>query len=156
MPNPFTRSRWFHRLANVSGMPVAFRVFPVPRGFALLTVKGRRTGKLRHRPIRGIREGDTLYAVAILGARSDWLRNARKDPSVRVKVGGRWHRATIRELSDAAEVERARQAYGAVVPYDYFDVPMVEWTMPTRRRIIDSHEKWWQAGVPVAIDLERA
>jgi len=155
MPNPFAKSRWFHRLANYSGPPAFFRVLPLPRGFALLRVRGRRTGKLRHRPIRAIRDGDTLYAVAILGRRSDWLRNARTDPRVRVRVGWRWRDATVREVTDAAELEKAKQLYvETVVLYDYFDVPIVEWTFPTSGKIVRSHEKWQTGGVLVAIELE--
>jgi hypothetical protein len=37
--------------------------------FCLLTVTGRRSGKRRRRPIRAIRDGTTIYAVAILGER---------------------------------------------------------------------------------------
>src|SRR5713101_788133 len=112
--NPFAKSRWFHRLANVSGMPFMFRVFPVPRGFALLRVRGRRSGKLRYRPIRAIREGNSLFAVAILGERSDWLRNARKDPNVRVRVDRSWHAAGVREPDDPADREKGARAYGIV------------------------------------------
>jgi len=157
MPNPFARSRWFHKLANVSGMPITFRLLPVPRGFALLRVRGRRTGKLRDRPIRAIRQGATLYAVAILGERSDWLRNARANSRVRVKLGARTRDAAVREIADPAERDKATELYvRTVLPYDYFDVPLVEWTFPTRRKIVQSHEKWLVGGVMVAIELEAA
>lgn len=155
MPNPFKRSRWFHKLANYSGPPAFFRVLPVPRGFALLRVRGRRSGKLRHRPVRAIRDGDTLYAVAILGAKSDWLRNARADPNVRVRLGVRWREASVREMNDSGEREKVRRLYvDTVVPYDYVDVPVVEWTFPTKGKIVRSHDRWLAGGVLVAIDLE--
>ena len=132
-----------------------FRLFPVPRGFALLRVRGRRTGKWRHRPIRAVRDSDTLYAVAILGNRSDWLHNARKNPEVRVRVGRRWRDARVREVTDAAELDKAKQLYvETVVPYDYFDVFIVEWTFPTHGKIAGSHERWLAGGVLVAIELE--
>ena len=154
MPNPFAKSRWFHRLANYSGPPAFFRVLPLPGGFALLRVRGRRTGTLRHRPIRAIRDGDTLHAVAIMGKRSDWLQNARKDPDVRVRVGQRWYSARVREVTDAAEREKAKQLYvETVVPYDYFDVPLVEWTFPTPGKIVQKHDNWLAGGVLVAIEL---
>jgi deazaflavin-dependent oxidoreductase (nitroreductase family) len=154
MPNPFAKSRWFHKVANVTGGPQMFRLFPVPRGFALLRARGRRTGKLRDRPIRAIRDGDTLYAVAILGKRSDWLRNARKTPDARVRVGRRWHGARVREVTDPAEREKAKQLYvETMVPYDYFDVPLVEWTLPTPGKIVEKHESWLAGGVLVAIEL---
>jgi deazaflavin-dependent oxidoreductase (nitroreductase family) len=155
MPNPFAKSRSFHRLANYSGPPAFFRVLPLPRGFALLTVTGRKTGTLRRRPIRAIRDGSTLYAVAILGERSDWLLNARKTPDVRVRVGAKWHSAHVRDIADSQERDKARKLYvETVVPYDYFDVPLVEWTVPTPGKIVHKHEKWFDGGVPVAIELE--
>ena len=154
MPNPFAKSRWFHKVANYSGPPAFFRVLPLPHGFALLTVTGRKTGTLRRRPIRAIRDGSTLYAVAIMGPHSDWLRNARKNPDVRVRVGRKSHSARVREVTDPAERDKARKLYVAkVVPYDYFDVPLVEWTVPTPGKIVHKHEKWFDGGVPVAIEL---
>jgi deazaflavin-dependent oxidoreductase (nitroreductase family) len=153
--NPFAKSRWFHKLANYSGPPAFFRVLPVPRGFALLTVTGRRTGKRRRRPIRAIREGSTLYAVAILGARSDWLRNLRANPKAQARVGVRTRSITLREVTDEGEREKAEQLYiQTVVPYDYFDVPIVDWTFPSPARIRKSHRDWLQRGTLVALELE--
>src|SRR5207253_10433017 len=105
MANPFAKSRLFHKLANYSGPPAFFRVLPVPRGFALLTVTGRRTGKRRRRPIRAIRDGQTLYGVAILGAQSDWLRNLRADRKAQARPGIRTRGITLRELTDGADGE---------------------------------------------------
>jgi deazaflavin-dependent oxidoreductase (nitroreductase family) len=153
--NPFAKSRWFHRLANLSGMWVFFRLLPAPRGFALLTVTGRRTGKRRRRPIRAIRDGTTLYCVAILGERSDWLRNLRANPRATARVGTRTRDITMREITDPAEREKAEQIYvETVVPYDYVDVPIVEWTWPSPSRIRKSHKDWLARGTLVALDLE--
>ena len=155
MANPFAKSRWFHRLANVSGMPMFFRLLPAPRGVALLTVTGRRSGKLRRRPIRAIREGTSLYAVAILGARSDWLGNLRANPQARARAGTRTREVTLREITDPAEREKAEQLYvETVVPYDYFDVPIVEWAWPSPSRIRRSHREWLERGTLVALELE--
>jgi deazaflavin-dependent oxidoreductase (nitroreductase family) len=155
MANPFAKSRWFHRLANYSGPPAVFRVLPLPRGFTLLTVTGRRTGKRRRRPIRAIREGSTLYAVAILGARSDWLRNLRSNPRGRARTGIRTQEVTLREITHLSERERAEQLYvETVVPYDFFDVPIVEWAWPSTARIRRSHREWLERGVLVALELD--
>ena len=154
MPNPFATSRWYHKLSNIFMAPM-FRMTPMPRGFALLTVTGRTSGKSRRRPIRAIRSGDTLYAVAVLGERSDWLRNVRKQPRVRAKVGGRTYDATAREVSEPAERREAEELYINEVPlYDYIDVPMVEWSIPTRRNLLEAHRRWLDRGVLVAIDLD--
>src|SRR5438876_10540072 len=103
MANPFAKSRWFHKLANYSGPPAFFRVLPVPRGFALLTVTGRRTSKRRRRPIRAIRDGRTLYGGAIRGAQSEWTRNLRADPKAQARLGIRTRGITLSEITDAAE-----------------------------------------------------
>jgi len=153
--NPFAKSRWFHRLANYSGPPAFFRVLPLPRGFTLLTVTGRRSGKRRRRPIRAIRDGTTLYAVAILGERSDWLRNLRANPKAQARMGVRTRAISMREVTDPTEREQATQLYvETVVPYDYFDVPIVDWTVPTPARIRKSHRDWLQRGILVALEQE--
>jgi len=155
MANPFANSRWFHKLANHSGPPAFFRLLPVPRGFALLAVTGRRTGIRRHRPIRAIRDGQTLYGVAILGERSDWLRNLRADPKAQARLGIRTRGIRLREITDPAEREEAEQLYvETVVPYDFFDVPIVDWTIPSPSRIRQSHRDWLARGTLVALDLE--
>jgi deazaflavin-dependent oxidoreductase (nitroreductase family) len=155
MANPFAKSRWFHKLANYSGPPAFFRVVPLPRGFALLTVTGRRSGKRRRRPIRALRDGNTLYGIAILGEKSDWLRNLRANPRATARVGMRTRGVSLRELTDPAERQKAEQLYiETVVPYDYFDVPIVDWTVPTPSRIRESHRIWVKAGILVALELE--
>jgi deazaflavin-dependent oxidoreductase (nitroreductase family) len=155
MANPFAKSRWFHRLANVSGMWVFFQILPAPRGFALLTVTGRRSGKRRRRPIRAIRDGSTLYAAAILGERSDWLRNLRENPKAQARVGTKTRGVTMREVTDPAERAKAEEMYvDTVVPYDYFDVPIVDWTFPSPARIRKSHRDWLERGILVALELE--
>ena len=155
MANPFAKSRWFHKLANYSGPPAFFRVLPVPRGFALLTVTGRRSGKKRRRPIRAIRDGQTLYGVAILADKSDWLRNLRAGPNAQARLGIRTRGIKLREITDEAERAEAEQLYvETVVLYDYFDVPVVDWTFPTASRIKQSHHDWLKRGTLVALELE--
>ena len=71
-----------------------------------------------------------------------------------MKVGRRWRGARVREVTDAAEREKP-ESYTSRPwsPYDYFDVPLVEWTVPTPGKIVHKHEKWFDGGVPVAIEL---
>ncbi len=155
MANPFARSRWFHRLGNAFVAPM-FRLGPMPEGFVLLTVTGRKTGRPRTRPVRAIRSDDTLYAVALLGERSDWLRNARAKPEITVKLGSRQFGARVRELADPAERDAAADLFvREIVPFDYVDYAGYEWGFPTRRKIEEAHRRWAAEGVMVAIDLER-
>ena len=154
MANPFAGSRGYARLSNLLMVPL-FRLLPVSRGFALLTVTGRRSGKARRRPVRAVRRGDTLYAVAMLGERSDWLRNVRKKPLVGVKLAGASYRGAAREATDHAERDAAIDSYvGEVVPADYADYASYHWGWPTRRKIQEAHRRWAEEGIIVAIDIE--
>ena len=155
MANPFALSRWFHRLGNAFVAPL-FRLGPMPAGFALLTVTGRKTGRPRTRPVRAVRRDDTLYAVALLGERSDWLRNARAKPEITVKLGSRRFEARVRELADPAEQEAAADLFvREVVRFDYVDYSGYEWAFPSRGSIREAHRRWLQKGTLVAIELER-
>src|SRR3990170_3889012 len=131
MPNPFAGSRGYARLSNVFMRPL-FSLLPTPAGFVLLTVTGRRSGRPRQRPVRAVRRGDALYAVAMLGERSDWLRNVRKEPRVEVKVGGRHYGGVAREIDDPGELGKALEGYLQTVPADYMDYAGYHWGLPTR------------------------
>ena len=156
MANPFAHSRWFHRLGNAFVAPM-FRLGPMPEGFALLTVTGRKSGRLRTRPVRAIRLDDTLYAVALLGERSDWLRNTRAKPEITVKLGSRRLDARVRDLADAADLDAAADLFvREIVPFDYVDYAGYHWGFPTRRKIEEAHRNWVANGVMVAIELETA
>ncbi len=155
MANPFALSRWFHRLGNAFIAPL-FRLGPMPAGFALLTVTGRKTGRPLTRPVRAVRRDDTLYAVALLGERSDWLRNARAKPEITVKLGSRRFEAHVRELADPAERDAAADLFvREVVRFDYVDYTGYEWAFPTRRSIQNAHRRWLEKGTLVVIDLDR-
>ncbi len=155
MPNPFAGSRAYARLSNVFIRPL-FALLPVPRGFALITVTGRKTGQPRQRPVRAVRRDDTLYAVAMLGERSDWLRNIRGEPRVWAKVAGRRYDGLAHEVTDPQEMKAAAEAYVTeVFPADYTDYAAYHWGIPTRRKIREAHRRWADDGVIVAIDLQR-
>ncbi len=79
-----------------------------PRAFALLETTGRRTGRPRHTPVGNGLVGDTFWLVAAHGDRSDYVRNIRRDPRVRVKVGGRWRRGVAVPLPDDDVDARSR------------------------------------------------
>lgn len=90
--------------------------------YAYLTTTGRRTGRPHTIEIWfGEHEG-TLYMLSGGGERSDWVRNLRADPRVRIRVGGPRERradvdgtrpATAREVADPAEDGRARPLLAA-------------------------------------------
>jgi deazaflavin-dependent oxidoreductase (nitroreductase family) len=153
MPNPFAGTRGYARLSNIFMRPL-FGLLPVPRGFALVTVTGRRTGLRRQRPMRAVRRDETLYAVAMLGERSDWLKNVRAEPRVGVKVGSTQFSGMAREIANTAEREEAIDLYvRETYPADYSDYAAYDWGWPTRRKIEAAHRRWAEDGVMVAIEL---
>jgi deazaflavin-dependent oxidoreductase (nitroreductase family) len=156
MANPFAGTRSYAKLANMFMVPL-FSLFPVPRGFALLTVTGRRSGRRRQRPVRAVRQNDTLYAVAMMGERSDWLRNVRKEPRIGIRVGRQRFEGAAHEITDPAEREAALGLYvRSVFPADYSDYASYHWGWPTRRKIEEAHRRWAEEGVLVAIELDGA
>ncbi|MBK3643213.1 MULTISPECIES: nitroreductase family deazaflavin-dependent oxidoreductase [Streptomyces] len=58
--------------------------------FADLEHVGRRTGTVRHTPLRAFRTGDTVVVGINFGRESDWLRNIRAAGGGRIRLGGQW------------------------------------------------------------------
>lgn len=73
-----------------------------PRAFALLETVGRRSGQPRHTPVgAGMLPGEKVFwLVAAHGEQSDYVRNIKADPRVRVKFRGRWFAGTATLLPD--------------------------------------------------------
>ncbi len=57
----------------------------------LLETTGRRSGQPRRTPLGGKRIGDQFWFVSEFGERSQYIRNIKADPHVRVRLRGRWH-----------------------------------------------------------------
>ncbi|MGW0869849.1 nitroreductase/quinone reductase family protein [Streptomyces sp. NPDC002740] len=74
----------------------------------LLETTGRVSGLPRRTPLGGRRVGDAFWLVSEFGERSQYVRNIRADPRVRVRLGGRWHSGTARLLPDDDPVARLR------------------------------------------------
>jgi deazaflavin-dependent oxidoreductase (nitroreductase family) len=66
----------------------------------LLETTGRKSGEPRTTPLGGRRIGDTFWFVSEFGEKSDYIRNIKADPHVRVRLNGRWHRGTARLLPE--------------------------------------------------------
>ena len=66
--------------------------------FCYLTTTGRRTGRPHTIEIWFAASGPTLYLLAGGRDGADWVRNARADPRVQVRIGGEEHAATARVL----------------------------------------------------------
>ncbi|MGV9244415.1 nitroreductase/quinone reductase family protein [Streptomyces sp. NPDC003710] len=76
-------------------------VNPVQRRMPLQTLletTGRVSGLPRRTPLGGRRIGDSFWLVSEHGEKSQYIRNIRVDPRVRVRIRGRWHTGTAHVL----------------------------------------------------------
>ncbi len=85
---------------------------PITRRLPFQTVletTGRTSGLPRRTPLGGRRVGDTFWLVSEFGERSQYVRNIKADPRVRVRIRGRWHTGTAHLLPDDDPVARLRR-----------------------------------------------
>jgi deazaflavin-dependent oxidoreductase (nitroreductase family) len=156
MPNPLAGTKFYARVGNLVTQPL-WSVLPAPAGFGILTTVGRRSGKTRRQSVRAIRDGDQVFLVCMMGDRTNWLRNIRACPQVTIRLGDRSLRGTAREIVDVAERQRAADVYvGTTNTSDYLDYAVYHWSIPTYRRVERAHRRWFDEGIPVVIELERA
>lgn len=66
----------------------------------LLETTGRNSGQPRRTPVGGRRVGDQFWLVSEFGDRSQYVRNIRADPRVRVRLRRRWYSGTAHLLPD--------------------------------------------------------
>ena len=80
----------------------------LPRTHALLETTGRKSGQARRVPVGNGLRGDTFWIVTEHGSSADYVKNIRKNPRVRVKVGRTWREGTAHILPDDDVRERFR------------------------------------------------
>ncbi len=66
----------------------------------LLETTGRKSGQPRRTPLGGKRIGSEFWFVSEFGDRSQYVKNIQANPSVRVRLNGRWHDGTAHRLPD--------------------------------------------------------
>jgi deazaflavin-dependent oxidoreductase (nitroreductase family) len=74
---------WFQRRI---GNPVLVRM----PGRTVLETTGRKSGQRRRTPIGGRQVGRDFWLVSEYGEKSQYVRNIKADPRVRVRIRGRW------------------------------------------------------------------
>ncbi|NUQ95392.1 MAG: nitroreductase family deazaflavin-dependent oxidoreductase [Streptomyces sp.] len=74
----------------------------------LLETTGRTSGLPRRTPVGGRRVDDSFWLVSEFGERSQYVRNIKADPRVRVRLRGRWHTGTAHLLPDDDTAARLR------------------------------------------------
>jgi deazaflavin-dependent oxidoreductase (nitroreductase family) len=101
------------RLPQTAAVRLFRRYFERAPGWVLLTTTGRKTGLPREVLLPCERFADGLYVISTYADRSDWMRNLRRDPAVRVTCSGWVVAARAEVLEDVA----ARQALVAAHPF---------------------------------------
>lgn len=87
------------------------RLNPIMRRLPLQTVletTGRTSGVPRRTPVGGKRVGGSFWLVSEFGERSQYVRNIKADPRVRVRIRGRWHAGTAHLMPDDDTAVRLR------------------------------------------------
>ncbi|KUI24777.1 nitroreductase [Mycobacterium sp. IS-1742] len=75
----------------------------------LLETTGRTSGRPRRTPLGGRRVGDQFWFVSEFGERSQYIRNIKADPHVRVRLRGRWHSGVAHLMPDDDPHARLRE-----------------------------------------------
>lgn len=111
------------RVANVL-MKGAIRLGFGPRKSYLLSVRGRRTGKLHTTPVNLVFRAGDRYLVAPYGA-TNWVKNARHAGHVRLRRGRTEEQVAIEAVADPAEAAPVLHQYWRenAITRPYFDVP---------------------------------
>jgi deazaflavin-dependent oxidoreductase (nitroreductase family) len=119
---PYRCSYW-RRALNALFRPLARLGLTGPRTH-LLTVPGRKTGRLWSTPVSIVRNGGERWLVAPYGDRN-WVKNARAARWVQLRRGRRLERLTVEELSAEDAVPILREYYGrARVTRPFFNVSL--------------------------------
>lgn len=74
----------------------------------LLETKGRKSGEPRRTPLGGRRVGNQFWFVSEFGDKSQYVKNIKANPAVRVRLNGKWHNGTAHLVPDDDPHERLR------------------------------------------------
>ena len=88
-----------------------------------ITVTGRTSGRSLSYPVWFALEGDTLYLIPVKGSDTEWYKNLRKNPTIRLETRGKTLTASARFHTDQAQLgkvlEKFRDKYGRNVKSYY-------------------------------------
>jgi deazaflavin-dependent oxidoreductase (nitroreductase family) len=66
----------------------------------LLETTGRKSGEPRRTPLGGGLDGDQFWLVAEFGESSQYVKNIKANPRVRLRLKGRWYTGTAHLVPD--------------------------------------------------------
>jgi len=95
------KREFVHRVQRLVVNPVG-RQLPV----TMLETTGRKSGKPRHTPVGGKVVDNQFWMVSEHGDHSDYVRNIKANPAVRLRLGGKWRNGTAHLLPNDDAVQR--------------------------------------------------
>jgi deazaflavin-dependent oxidoreductase (nitroreductase family) len=88
-----------------------------------ITVTGRTSGRSLSYPIWFALDGDKLYLIPVKGSDTEWYKNVRKTPTIRLAARGKTFTTSARLITDEAQLdkilEKFRDKYGRNVKSYY-------------------------------------
>jgi deazaflavin-dependent oxidoreductase (nitroreductase family) len=82
-----------------------------------ISVTGRNSGRAISIPVWFVLDGEKLYLLPVQGSDTQWYKNVRKNPSIRIDAGGAKAEFNVVAVTDPAQVasvvEKFRDKYGA-------------------------------------------
>ena len=88
-----------------------------------ITVTGRTSGRSLTYPVWFALDGDKLYLIPVRGSDTEWYKNLRKRPSIRLEARGKTFTTSARLLTDEMQLdkvlEKFRDKYGRNVKSYY-------------------------------------
>ena len=74
----------------------------------LLETTGRKSGQPRTTPLDGSKVGNEFWFVSEFGDKSQYVKNIKANPAVRIRLRGKWHSGTAHLVPDDDPHERLR------------------------------------------------
>lgn len=125
------------------------RYFERAPGWVLLTTTGRRTGVPREVLLPCERSAEGMIVISTYGERSNWIRNLRRDPRVRVTCAG-WLLDARAEIVDDLERKRSLvSAHPFFAPAPFGLLNLLHRTL--LRPLCVAFLRWWIRSRPVVL-----
>ena len=97
-----------------------------------ITVTGRNSGRAISMPVWFVLDDENLYLLPVQGSDTQWYKNVRKNPSIRINARGAEAEFNVAPVTDRAQVssvvQKFRHKYGAddvKKYYSKFDVAIL-------------------------------
>ena len=94
-----------------------------------LSVKGRKSTRDIPRPVWFVHEGNTLYLLPVQGSDTNWYKNLRANPTLKISVNGVEESAEGKPITDSNRVDdivrKFKSKYGEGEVKKYYPKPDV-------------------------------